>query len=130
MNQNLSNQSKIMTIEELKKFIVTHKVMIISLKKVWFDLMETGEKDFEMRDPSKWIESRLYNPDGSVKHHDYVLAFNGYGYDKPWFICKYEGFGTQYSNHYTFSNGVQLQQKSNQYMLFLGPVLHKGNIKK
>lgn len=53
----------------------------LSLHKLPFDVMLTGEKDKEYRKPSKWIVSRLYNKDGTLKKYDVVKFVNGYGHD-------------------------------------------------
>lgn len=68
------------------------KILHLSLKKEPFEVMVTGEKNQEFRKPTKWILSRLYNKDGTPKHYDVVKFTNGYGKDKPQFVCEYKGF--------------------------------------
>src|SRR5689334_12063554 len=92
------------------KVIFVRKVRILKLtaKEPWFTLMYTGEKPIEFRKPSKWIQSRLYDKDGNAREYDQIEITNGYGKHRPVFIRKYEGFGTGYNNHYTFSDGSEI----------------------
>lgn len=114
---------------EIKTFLLQNKVLVLPVQKVWFDLMETGEKTSEFRKPTKFIKDRLYNKDGSSKHYDYILINNGYGYHLPYFIAKYEGFGTGCNNQYTFSDGSKLSVLPEDYNIFLGKIIYKANIK-
>lgn len=114
---------------DIKTFLLQNKVLVLSVTKQWFDLMETGEKTSEFRKPTKFIKDRLYNKDGSSKHYDYILINNGYGYHLPYFIAKYEGFGTCYNNQYIFSDGSNLTVLLEDYNIFLGDIVYKANIK-
>ena len=112
-------------------FIRKPKTLTLVLKKQWFDLMVTGEKDKEFREPTDWIKSRLYNKDGSTKEYDYIKFINGYQANAPYFICKYEGFGTGYDNTYTFKSNpsILLKVTPEQYVIFLGEIIERGNLK-
>ena len=114
---------------DIKTFLLQNKVLVLPVCKVWFDLMETGEKTSEFRKPTKFIKDRLYNKDGSTKHYDYILINNGYGYHLPYFIAKYEGFGTGYNNQYTFSDDSNISVLPEDYNIFLGEIIYKANIK-
>ena len=95
--------------------------------------MVTGEKTIEFRRPKKtgWIEARLYNKDGSEKKYTHVKFVNGYGADKPYFICKFGGFmqsgGDSRSRKY--SNGLVVEVLKGDYLIFLGIITEKGNLK-
>ena len=54
----------------------------LTLKKEWFLLMLSGKKKQEYRKPSRWIESRIAD-----KSYQFIKFTNGYGSDKPYFIC-------------------------------------------
>lgn len=114
---------------DIKHFLANNKVLVLSVTKQWFDLMETGEKTSEFRKPTKFIKDRLFNKDGSAKQYDYILINNGYGYHLPLFIAKYDGFGTGYNNQYTFSDGSTLNVSHEDYNIFLGKIIYKANIK-
>lgn len=60
----------------------------LTLKKQWFDMVASGEKREEYREPSKWILSRLKG-----KHYDAVRFRNGYNSDSPVCVCEYLGWG-------------------------------------
>ncbi len=84
------------------------KILRLTLKKEPFDVMVTGEKKCEYRNPSKWIYSRLYNKMGMPKHYDFVEFTNGYGKGKPMFLCEYKGF-------IQLSHGIHTEPYSNGF---------------
>ena len=43
------------------------KTLHLNINKTPFEIMVTGEKPEEYRKPTKWIISRLYNKDKSLK---------------------------------------------------------------
>ena len=69
-----------------------------------FEVMKTGEKVEEFRRISKWMDSRLYNKDGTKRHYDLIQISHGYGPDRPTFIAKYEGFHIVNTVRKTYSN--------------------------
>jgi hypothetical protein len=93
--------------------------------------MVTGEKPEEYRVPSKWIEQRLYNADGTKKQYDLIKFVNGYGSKRPYFICKMRGF---YKNPDAgrickYSNGLIVRVGLLSYVIQLGEIIEKGNLK-
>lgn len=108
------------------------KILHLSLKKQWFDLMVTGEKNEEFRKGNDWMRSRLFNKDGSEKKYDLVKFVNGYGSDKPYFICKYIGFMECYipvSRNYGDGSTIKGIGKGD-FIIILGEIIEKGNLKK
>lgn len=103
------------------------KVLTLVLKKQWYDLMVTGEKDKEFRRPSQWMKSRLIDKNGNSREYKFVKFVCGYQRDAKYFLCLYEGFGTGYDNTYTFksSPGLNLKVNPEDYVLFLGKVVYK-----
>ena len=63
------------------------KILRLTLKKKWFDMISSGIKKEEYRTPGKWIYSRLVRKD-----YDAIEFVNGYGADKPRFLIEYRGF--------------------------------------
>lgn len=59
----------------------------LTLKREWFDLVVSGKKKTEYRDPSDWILSRL-----SDKTYDRVSFRNGYSATSPVVVCEYKGW--------------------------------------
>ena len=62
------------------------RVLRLTLKRKWFDMIASGEKKEEYRQPGKWILSRLEN-----KKYDLVEFKNGYG-DVPTIESEYLGW--------------------------------------
>ena len=53
--------------------------------------MVAGEKTFEYREIKHWMDSRLFNKDGTAKIIDLVMFRLGYVSTLPYFICKFLG---------------------------------------
>ena len=96
----------------------------LTLKRQWFDLMFKGVKKLEFRKDSKWIRSRLIG-----KKYQLIKFTNGYGKDKPFFICKYNGFEILKKNKkYTFEN-FDVNINKGDFMIKLGTIVSFDNIK-
>lgn len=54
------------------------RVLRLTLKRKWFDMIASGEKREEYREPKDWIFSRLIGKD-----YDVVEFANGYGKNVP-----------------------------------------------
>lgn len=65
----------------------THRVLRLTLKRKWFDLIASGEKREEYRTPGKWILSRLEG-----KEYDVVEFKNGYGPNVPTMVVEFLGW--------------------------------------
>lgn len=99
------------------------KVLKLTLKRKPFAVMLTGEKDFEVRKPSKWILSRLKN-----KKYDNVQFVNGYGNSRPMFFCEYKGwFEAIGSATFKFSDGLAVNVEKGDIIIQLGEVHHHLN---
>ena len=94
----------------------------LTLKKEWFDLMVSGEKRTEYRSPSNWIKSRL------EKQYDTVKFVNGYGKDKPYFICEYKGFEISQEEKIVRFNTSKIDINKDDYIIHLGKILEIGNL--
>ncbi|HRO75773.1 MAG TPA: ASCH domain-containing protein [Crocinitomicaceae bacterium] len=98
------------------------KILHLTLTKKWFDMMVTGEKNIEVRKPSKWIMSRLEN-----KEYDVVKFTNGYGKDKPWFIAEYKGWRyVKYCEIVHCSDALAIHVPDNSIVIQLGKVIQKS----
>ena len=96
----------------------------LTLKKVWFDLMVSGVKRFEYRKPSDWIATRL------AKDYDVIKFVNGYGNDKPYFVCEYNGYEISSSlHHIVFLDNSTVEVEQGDYIIHLGKILETGNLK-
>jgi hypothetical protein len=116
---------------EINDTIFGAKILHLTLNKQWFDLMIEGHKKQEFRDPSKWIESRLFNKDCSRKQYDYVKFTNGYGQKHAWFIAEFRGFTkTEFTVLKEYIGGVKLLVHPNTYCILLGKIVKFGNYEK
>jgi hypothetical protein len=71
----------------MRRLVVPLRVLRLTLKKKWFDMIASGEKTEEYRTPSAWIFSRLIG-----KSYDVVEFANGYGKHVPRVVVKYFGW--------------------------------------
>lgn len=97
-----------------------------------FEVMVTGEKQEEFREGGSWIRSRLYDKDDNPREYDVIKLVNGYGADKPYFICKYESFMECYMDVTTreYSNGLKVEGiGKGDFIIYCGDIIEKGNLK-
>jgi len=101
------------------------KTLFLTLHKEAFEVMVTGEKNEEFRVDSEWVRSRLVG-----KLYDRIKFVNGYGKDKPFFICENWGWlKVQEDMTRRYSNGLSLEIKKGSFVILLGDILEKGNLK-
>ena len=99
------------------------KILHLTLKKSWFDLMISGEKTTEFRKPSDWIKQRLVD-----KEYELVRFVNGYGSDKPFFVAKYLGYKVAKKDEEIPFKKETVVIKKGDYKIFLGKIIEKGNL--
>ena len=99
----------------------------LTLHKKAFDVMVTGEKNIEYRNPSKWIKSRLFNKDKQKKFYNFIEFTNGYGKDKPYFKAKYNNFYISNDINKTYSNGLKIIRKEDTYCIKIGQIIKIQN---
>lgn len=107
------------------------KTLHLTLNKKAFEVMVTGEKKEEFRKYSKWIESRLYDKEFVSKEYDVIRFVNGYGKDKPYFICNFEGFWEAYMpvKAREYSNGLVVDNIGKfDFIIYCGDILETGNL--
>ena len=115
------------------------RVLKLTLKKKWFDLIASGKKKVEFREDKPWILSRLKAEHGAFfREYDEVHFTNGYGSDKPFMRVAFKG--TDYTwffedHKMTFSgwmgaepkNGEDLDKYKNYFAILLGEILEIRN---
>lgn len=107
------------------------KILHLSLKKNWFDLMVSGEKKKEFRSGGSWIRSRLYDKNDYPRDYDFIKFVNGYGKDKPYFICEYIDFVECYMDVETheYSDGSKVEGiGKGDFIIYCGDIIEKGNL--
>ena len=95
----------------------------LTLKRDWFLLMLSGKKKIEIRKPSEWIKSRLENRD-----YRSIRFINGYGNDKPYFVCKYESYEIATKRQLLTFDDKEVKIEVGDYLLYLGEIADKGNL--
>ncbi len=69
------------------------RVLRLTLKRKWFDMISSGKKLEEYRDPSPWIYSRLLQKDGYThRKYDLIEFRNGYGPTAPTMTVEFKGW--------------------------------------
>lgn len=106
------------------------KILKLTLNKKPFDVMKTGEKKNEFREASKWIESRLFNKDGSKRDYDFIEFSHGYQKNRNNFTCKFLGFKKMTKEEYhSYSNGLKVLVYPGHYNIFCGDIIFGPTIK-
>lgn len=74
------------------EMIDSPKILYLTVKRKWFDMIASGVKKEEYRSDVPWIRSRLLTSNGTRKHYDFIQFTNGYRKDSPKVVLKYDGF--------------------------------------
>lgn len=70
---------------------MSEKVLHLTLKKKWFDMIASGEKREEYRELKQYWERRLEDDDNGFKQYDVIQFRNGYQKDAPTIVIKLLG---------------------------------------
>ena len=101
----------------------------LTISKEAFFLLITGEKQFEFRKKSKWMQSRLFCKDtDQKKDYDYVKFTNGYGANRPFAVFVYSGVRTVNNVQVMYSTGLQIKEKKEMYCIKIGSMVHCQNL--
>jgi hypothetical protein len=95
------------------------RVLRLTLKRKWFDMIASGEKREEYRTQSNWILSRL---DG--KEYDRIEFKNGYGKNVPPMEVEYLGWGFSFGRREWGGGGEHGKPFAT---IYLGRVLSQPN---
>ena len=68
------------------------RILRLTVKKKWFDMLKSGIKKHEYREDKQWIRSRLFNKDGTKKEYDLIEFKNGYSPTSPKIYFKWNGW--------------------------------------
>lgn len=94
------------------------RILRLTLKSMPFEVMRTGEKLEEFREPSDWIRSRLFTKAGIPREYDYIEYVNGYGAARPRFYTDYCGFELiQQGIWRSYSNGLIVSTDKPVYVI-------------
>jgi hypothetical protein len=104
----------------------TKRVLHLTLKKKWFDLIAQSKKKVEYRERKPHWESRLVKNE-KQRWFDEVRFTNGYGADKPWMRVRFLGTGRYTGRKCRPNNGEILKSDQEYFLIYLGPILEIGN---
>jgi len=96
----------------------SQRVLRLTLKRKWFDMIASGEKCEEYRTPGKWILSRLEG-----KEYDLVEFKNGYGPNVPTMEVEYLGWAYSFGKR-QWGGGGQVGKPL--ATIYLGRVLSRS----
>ena len=94
------------------------KILHLTLKKIWFDLIASGQKKNEYREYKDYWKTRLMESHMEFKQYDEIHFRNGYGNDKPFMRVECLSIG--------YINGSKINYLLNNVQYFdirLGKVL-------
>ena len=86
------------------------KILHLTLKKEWFDLIASGKKKFEYREIKLYWTNRLFKKEhpNRLRNYDYIVFRNGYRVDSPRLNVEYLGLSIKKfngKNHYALHLG-------------------------
>lgn len=94
------------------------KILHLTLKKKWFDMIKSGEKTQEYREAKPYWASRLVDKDTlNYKKYDIVRFKNGYAKDAPTFDIEFLGITVGIGSAVWGADG------NVQYIIKLGKIL-------
>lgn len=103
------------------------RVLNLTLKKHWFDLILSGDKTFEYREyKDHWIKRLL---DKGTKSFDEIHFINGYGKHRPWMKTDFIGMGVMDGKNISPSNEEPIDKNKMYFVIAIGNILDFGNLK-
>ena len=96
---------------------IVMKILHLTLKKQWFDMIASGEKREEYRVIKKYWTARIF-----LRDYDVIKFRNGYRPDSPTLTVEYKGYTTGFGGEKKW--GAQAKY---YYRLQLGAVISKSN---
>ena len=106
-----------------------NKILHLTLKKKWFDLIASGEKNLEYREMKPYWTTRLFTSEQVSENHtkyhsreyDEIHFKNGYGPNVPFMRVEYLGSSACDAAFCPREHGEEV--KSDQIIITLGRVL-------
>jgi hypothetical protein len=74
------------------------KVLELTLKKKWFNMILSGEKKEEYRECKDYWAWRLMSIKGKLYQYDAIKFTNGYGAHRPWILVECKGLSIKQGN--------------------------------
>jgi hypothetical protein len=96
------------------------RILHLVLKGTAFEVTGTPEKMFEIRHNSQWMQSRLFNKDGTARIYDEVHLVHGYSRFAPKKVFQFGGVNViEDVKNYSFSNGLTFRALPGYYIIHL-----------
>lgn len=104
------------------------KILYLTLKKKWFDMILSGEKKEEYREQKTFWQTRFvkegYWHSQACKDFDIIHFTNGYGKNKPQIIIECNGISVEDDGNYDWGFNGRC------FVIKLGEILSTKNINK
>lgn len=100
------------------------KILHLTLKRKWFDLIASGKKTVEYREFKEYWKNRLYGA-----KFDEVHFRNGYSPESPFMRVGSPDIKVIHSRHHTPMNGEELTA-DRYFAIYMGSVLETKNYNK
>lgn len=108
------------------------KILRLTIKKKWFDLIVDGKKKFEYREAKPYWRARLqvkgHEGYGDSRNFDEIRFENGYGRHVPFCQVSFDGVGLIYGRDCEPENGEPLESDKLYFVIALGGILEVGNL--
>lgn len=102
------------------------KILHLTLKKKWFDLIVSGQKKHEFRECKPYWEKRLlHGPNGEPKHFDEIHFRNGYSKNSPFMRVECKKLSLTGKKWFTPKHGEKLAESV--IIIFLGKIFEVKN---
>ena len=101
------------------------KILHLTLKKEWFDLILSGKKPIEYREYTKYWIARLMREGKPRTDFDVIHCRNGYSGNSPAMRVSMGEIKIIHSRHHQPVNGEQLTA-DRYFAIYLGSVLTEG----
>jgi hypothetical protein len=95
------------------------KTLKLTLKAQPFEVMKKGEKLIEVRKPSQWIKSRLFDKTGKKRDYDMIEFRNGYNSNSPMFTAQFRCFEeSKITQTLCYTNGLTVQIEVGDFVIY------------
>lgn len=96
------------------------KILHLTLKKKWFDMIKSGQKKEEYRELKPYFYNRFIKKEGGFNSFDRILFINGYSPKSPRFEIEWKGIRVDEGNiEWGAEKGVKY------FVISLGEIIKK-----
>lgn len=125
-NENIKSEINADGVNRQIDLLVTQRILHLTLKKKWFDLIANGKKKIEYREVKEYWLVRLTKELKYLKYKE-IHFTNGYGKDKPFMRVEHLGTLILPKKLAEANNGEDLPERV--FTIWLGRILEIKNYK-